>query len=89
VTLDIPPIEQMIEQLPAVEHMLPSRWRFHYSNLAFGLLGEVVARLAGQPWETAESADRRPGRVGGAGRPLVVRGDRVQLHGRVPDRVGS
>jgi CubicO group peptidase (beta-lactamase class C family) len=27
--------------------------RFHYSNLGFGLLGEVVARLRGRPWEDA------------------------------------
>jgi len=25
--------------------------RFHYSNLGFGLLGELVARLRGRPWE--------------------------------------
>jgi CubicO group peptidase (beta-lactamase class C family) len=25
--------------------------RFHYSNLGFGLLGELIARLRGRPWE--------------------------------------
>ena len=30
--------------------MLPPGRRHHYSNLAFALLGEVVARLRGAPW---------------------------------------
>ncbi|MBC8092394.1 MAG: beta-lactamase family protein, partial [Pseudonocardia sp.] len=30
--------------------VLPAARRFHYSNLGFGLLGEVVARLRGKPW---------------------------------------
>jgi CubicO group peptidase (beta-lactamase class C family) len=29
----------------------PSR-RFHYSNVGFGVLGQLVAALRGQPWET-------------------------------------
>ena len=33
--------------------MLPPARRHHYSNLAFALLGEVVARLRGQPWADA------------------------------------
>jgi len=34
------------------EHVvLGAARRFHYSNLGFGLLGELVARLRGQPWE--------------------------------------
>ncbi len=31
--------------------------RFHYSNLGFGLLGEVVARLRGTSWEDAVAAE--------------------------------
>jgi CubicO group peptidase (beta-lactamase class C family) len=31
--------------------------RFHYSNLGFGLLGELVARLRGRPWEDAVRAE--------------------------------
>jgi CubicO group peptidase (beta-lactamase class C family) len=31
--------------------------RFHYSNLGFGLLGELVARLRGVPWEDAVTAE--------------------------------
>lgn len=30
--------------------VLPAARRFHYSNLGFGLLGEVVARLRGRSW---------------------------------------
>ena len=52
--------------------------RFHYSNLGFGLLGELVARLRGTSWEDAVAAevlaplgmDRttpRPVGAGGAG----------------------
>src|SRR5688500_539857 len=31
--------------------------RFHYSNLGFGLLGELVARLRGSSWEKAVDAE--------------------------------
>jgi CubicO group peptidase (beta-lactamase class C family) len=31
--------------------------RFHYSNLGFGLLGELVARLRGRSWEDAVRAE--------------------------------
>jgi len=31
--------------------------RFHYSNLGFGLLGELVARLRGTSWEEAVTAE--------------------------------
>ncbi|RBY92082.1 serine hydrolase [Blastococcus sp. TBT05-19] len=31
--------------------------RFHYSNLGFGLLGELVARLRGTSWDDAVSAE--------------------------------
>ncbi|MDP9459872.1 MAG: beta-lactamase family protein, partial [Actinomycetota bacterium] len=31
--------------------------RFHYSNLGFGLLGEVVARLRGTSWEDAAATE--------------------------------
>jgi CubicO group peptidase (beta-lactamase class C family) len=30
--------------------VLPAGQRFHYSNLAYGLLGELVGRLRGEPW---------------------------------------
>ena len=31
--------------------------RFHYSNLGFGLLGELVARLRGASWEDVVTAE--------------------------------
>ena len=31
--------------------------RFHYSNLGFGLLGEVVARARGMSWDDAVAAE--------------------------------
>ena len=34
----------------------PSGTTFHYTNVAFGLLGEVVARLTGAPWFEAVKA---------------------------------
>lgn len=33
------------------DRVLPAARRFHYSNLGFGLLGELVARLRGRPWD--------------------------------------
>jgi CubicO group peptidase (beta-lactamase class C family) len=49
-TLESPEIEQLLERFEEAEQVLePGRW-FHYSNLAFALLGEVVARRAGKPY---------------------------------------
>lgn len=36
--------------LSAADVVLPAARRFHYSNLGFGLLGEVVARIRGRSW---------------------------------------
>ncbi|MEQ3554436.1 serine hydrolase domain-containing protein [Pseudonocardia nematodicida] len=36
--------------LTDADRVLPSARRFHYSNLGFGLLGELVARLRGRSW---------------------------------------
>ncbi|GAA2556670.1 serine hydrolase domain-containing protein [Pseudonocardia hydrocarbonoxydans] len=36
--------------LSAADVVLPAARRFHYSNLGFGLLGEVVARTRGRRW---------------------------------------
>ncbi|MCW2695891.1 MAG: Penicillin-binding protein beta-lactamase class [Modestobacter sp.] len=38
-------------QLGAADVVLGAARRFHYSNLGFGLLGELVARHRGRPWE--------------------------------------
>jgi len=50
-TLQFPTGEELIGLLPEAELVLgPGEW-FHYSNLAFSLLGEVVARRSGMPYE--------------------------------------
>jgi len=42
----------------APEHVvLGAARRFHYSNLGFGLLGELVARLRGRPWADVVGAE--------------------------------
>ncbi len=47
VTGAVPGIDEVIG---AYEHVLPPARAHHYSNLAFGLLGEVVARCSGQAY---------------------------------------
>jgi CubicO group peptidase (beta-lactamase class C family) len=42
--------EELLETLAEAELVLPSGARFHYSNLAFALLGIVVARVSGLPY---------------------------------------
>jgi CubicO group peptidase (beta-lactamase class C family) len=44
-------------ELDGDDVVLGSARRFHYSNLGFGLLGELVARLRGVPWEDAVTAE--------------------------------
>jgi CubicO group peptidase (beta-lactamase class C family) len=48
-----------LEELRLAERdvVLGSARRFHYSNLGFGLLGELVARARGVSWEDAVTAD--------------------------------
>jgi CubicO group peptidase (beta-lactamase class C family) len=43
--------------LGADDVVLGAARRFHYSNLGFGLLGELVARLRGSSWESAVTAE--------------------------------
>ena len=43
--------------LGADDVVLGAARRFHYSNLGFGLLGELVARLRGSSWEDAVTAE--------------------------------
>jgi CubicO group peptidase (beta-lactamase class C family) len=45
-----PSLDDLLAGLDEAEAVLPPARRHHYSNLAFALLGEVVARLRGQPW---------------------------------------
>ena len=50
-TLDFPEAEGLLERLAAAEQILEPGRHWHYSNLAFALLGEVVARAGGLPYE--------------------------------------
>jgi CubicO group peptidase (beta-lactamase class C family) len=43
--------DELLETLAQAELVLPSGARFHYSNLAFALLGIVVERVSGQPYQ--------------------------------------
>jgi CubicO group peptidase (beta-lactamase class C family) len=46
-----PRVDELLAGLDEAEGVLPPATRHHYSNLAYALLGEVVARLRRQPWE--------------------------------------
>jgi CubicO group peptidase (beta-lactamase class C family) len=52
-TLEAPTREQLLERTAVAEAVLPPGTWWHYSNLAFALLGEVVARAHGGTWEDA------------------------------------
>src|SRR5689334_9761838 len=43
-------VPELVETLDAAERVLPEGGRFHYSNLAFALLGVVVERVSGLPY---------------------------------------
>jgi CubicO group peptidase (beta-lactamase class C family) len=43
--------EELLETLAEAELVLPSGARFHYSNLAYALLGVVVERTSGMPYK--------------------------------------
>jgi CubicO group peptidase (beta-lactamase class C family) len=50
-TLDMPTREELLPRLAEAEQLLAPGAYWHYSNLAFALLGEVVAHVSGQPAE--------------------------------------
>ena len=50
-TLEFPSLEEVLGSLGEVELVLEGGGEWHYSNLGFVLLGEVVARLSGMPIE--------------------------------------
>jgi CubicO group peptidase (beta-lactamase class C family) len=50
-TLDDPGPEALLAGFEQASKVLPPGRRWHYSNLAYSLLGEVVARRAGTSWE--------------------------------------
>jgi CubicO group peptidase (beta-lactamase class C family) len=50
-TLEFPDRTGLVSGLVDAQQVLPPGARWHYSNLAFALLGEVVARLSGLEYE--------------------------------------
>jgi len=50
VTMVMPSMADVVASLGDAELVLKPGEHWHYSNLAFGLLGEVVARLGGMPY---------------------------------------
>ncbi|GAA0548839.1 serine hydrolase domain-containing protein [Paractinoplanes ferrugineus] len=50
-TLVSPSAAELIADLGKAERVLPNARRFHYSNLAFAVLGQLAAHLNGTTWE--------------------------------------
>ena len=50
-SLACPDLDQLLAGLEEAERVLPPHHRWHYSNLAYAVLGEVVSRLDGCGWE--------------------------------------
>jgi len=48
-SMEDPPREELLAGIVDAEQVLPPGEHWHYSNLAFALLGEVVARVSGLP----------------------------------------
>jgi CubicO group peptidase (beta-lactamase class C family) len=48
-TLEFPGEEELLARLPEAEQVLSGGAAWHYSNLAYALLGQVVARSSGTP----------------------------------------
>jgi CubicO group peptidase (beta-lactamase class C family) len=49
-TMVLPSLDDLIEQLPNTELVLQPGDQWHYSNLAFGLLGAIVQQLRDRPY---------------------------------------
>lgn len=52
-SLQLPDVPSLLSRLGSADRVLPARWRWHYSNLAYSLLGAVIAEVDGRPWATA------------------------------------
>jgi CubicO group peptidase (beta-lactamase class C family) len=50
-SLEAPEREAFLAGVEEAEQVLPAHHAFHYSNLAYGLLGQVVERVTGRDWE--------------------------------------
>jgi CubicO group peptidase (beta-lactamase class C family) len=62
-TMIAPEAARLIAELDRAERVLPNARRYHYSNLGFAVLGQVVARLRGGTFEELV-ADRILGPLG-------------------------
>jgi CubicO group peptidase (beta-lactamase class C family) len=49
-SLVFPDEQELLATLPEAEQVLPGSTAWHYSNLAYALLGHLVARIAGKPF---------------------------------------
>jgi CubicO group peptidase (beta-lactamase class C family) len=49
-TLEFPDEEELLRSLEQAEQVLPPAAAWHYSNLAYALLGHMVARVSGTPF---------------------------------------
>jgi len=49
-TLDAPGLDRLLAELTRAERVLPPARRYHYSNLGYALLGQLVAKLRGATW---------------------------------------
>jgi CubicO group peptidase (beta-lactamase class C family) len=49
-SLDAPDQERLLRELEDAEQVLPAHYAFHYSNLAFALLGQIVELLEARAW---------------------------------------
>ncbi|HEY1487132.1 MAG TPA: serine hydrolase domain-containing protein, partial [Micromonosporaceae bacterium] len=49
-SLVAPEVKELIDQIDLAERVLANGRRWHYSNLAFSLLGHMVAKLRGGTW---------------------------------------
>ena len=47
---EFPTREAVLAAIPRMEVVIPQDSAFKYSNIAFGLLGEVISRVAGRPY---------------------------------------
>ncbi len=50
-TLQLPDADRMVAELTRAERVLAPERRWHYSNLAYSLLGSLVSKKAGGTWE--------------------------------------
>jgi CubicO group peptidase (beta-lactamase class C family) len=48
--LEAPDQERLLRELEDAEQVLPVHFAFHYSNLAFALLGQIVELSEARPW---------------------------------------